>query len=227
MHTLWSVKGGSGVTVTSAVLAVQAARRARRVVLVDLCGDQPAALGGAEPMGPGVTDWLASEEGTPAALGRLMSQAPGGIWLLPRGDSTAWSAERVEDLVTALAGLDCPVVVDAGVLAGPGTDDVPVVDLGRRLAGAGRSTLVTRACYMSLRRYSTHRRERPGVLAAQGAILVEDGGRPLSAADVSAFIELPVLATVSVDAAVARSVDAGTLVRRSHRTMERELRGAA
>jgi hypothetical protein len=227
VHTLWSVKGGSGVTVTSAVLAAASARRVRRVVLVDLCGDQPAALGVAEPHGPGLTDWLASDDGSAAALGRLMHETAGGIWLLPRGHREQWSATRVDELVAVLAGSDCPVVVDAGVLAGPGLDRLPTVDLGRRLAAAGRSTLVTRPCYLSLRRYQEHARSGSSAPTPQGLIVVEDTTRPLTAADVSALVELPVLATVSVDAAIARSVDAGTLVRRRHRPMERELRGAA
>ncbi|MFZ2440837.1 MAG: hypothetical protein WAW51_00670, partial [Ilumatobacteraceae bacterium] len=59
MFLCWSAKGGSGTTVVSAALALVLSHR-RPALLVDLAGDAPAALGIAEPAGPGVADWLAS-----------------------------------------------------------------------------------------------------------------------------------------------------------------------
>ncbi len=56
----WSVKGGSGTTVVAAGLAVLLRRTASQVVALDLAGDLPAALGVAEPPGPGVHEWLAA-----------------------------------------------------------------------------------------------------------------------------------------------------------------------
>ena len=187
LHTLWSVKGGSGVTLVSAVAAALLARRSGRAVLVDLCGDQPAALGISEPSSPGVCDWLASADGSADALDRLLVQVEPGLWLLPRGRS------------------------EAGVIS----------DLGRNLAAAGRSLLVTRPCYLALRRATA-----AGV-KADGVVVVSELGRALSEADVSAVLGLAVVATVDVDPAIARSVDAGLLIRRNHRALERSLRGVA
>ncbi len=56
----WSTKGGSGTTVIAAALALSRANSGTSVRLVDACGDLPAALGIAEPSGPGLTDWLAT-----------------------------------------------------------------------------------------------------------------------------------------------------------------------
>jgi hypothetical protein len=47
----WSVKGGSGVSVVAAALALIASRDAP-TALVDLCGDLPAVLGIPEPADP-------------------------------------------------------------------------------------------------------------------------------------------------------------------------------
>jgi len=44
-----SPKNGNGVTVTAASYALLSAIRGTRTVLIDLCGDQPAALGMQEP----------------------------------------------------------------------------------------------------------------------------------------------------------------------------------
>ena len=89
MQTLWSVKGGAGVTVTAVAVALGWVRRGRAVVLVDLCGDAPAVLGLAEPAGPGVRDWLHTADGSAEALGRLTVPVIDGLSLLPCGRSSA------------------------------------------------------------------------------------------------------------------------------------------
>ncbi|MGH9224794.1 MAG: hypothetical protein ACRD2W_13690, partial [Acidimicrobiales bacterium] len=55
----WSPKGGSGTTVVSVILALLSARSSTAgAVVADLTGDVPAALGVADPTGPGLLDWL-------------------------------------------------------------------------------------------------------------------------------------------------------------------------
>lgn len=211
LHTLWSVKGGSGVTLVSAVAAAIFARRSGRTVLVDLCGDQPAALGIAEPSSPGVHDWLASTDGSADALERLLIQVEPNLWLLPCGTAQTWPEDRPDQLAKILVEMGCEVVVDAGLIS----------DLGRRLAAAGRSLLVTRPCYLALRRATS-----AGV-QADGVVVVVDIGRALSGADVGAVLDLCVVASVDVDPAIARAVDAGLLIRRPHKALERSLRGVA
>ncbi|MEI7887582.1 MAG: hypothetical protein WCJ04_09330 [Actinomycetes bacterium] len=211
LHTLWSVKGGSGVTLVAAVAAAMCARRSGRAVLVDLCGDQPAALGLAEPRSPGVLDWLASTDGSAEALERLLLPVEPGLWLLPCGTAQSWPEDRPALLAKMLIDMDCEVVIDAGLIS----------DVGRSLASAGRSLLVTRPCYLALRRATSARVE------ADGVIVVADIGRALSGADVAAVLDLSVVASVDVDPAIARAVDAGLLIRRTHKALERSLRGVA
>ena len=221
LHTMWSVKGGSGVSVTAALAATMFARERRRVLVVDLRGDQPAVLGVEEPSGPGVRDWLASTDGSESALDRLLIDLGHGVWLLPSGAAQDWPSERPRQLVAALRRMRCEVVVDAGVLHGPGLGVTPIVTLGRVLAGAGRSWLVVRPCYLTVRRAVAER------VVADGLILVQDPGRSLGAREVSRALRTPVVATVSDDPAIARSVDSGQVLRRSPRGLDKSLRGVA
>jgi len=74
MFVCWSAKGGSGTTVVAAALALLRAE-SRSTVLVDTGGDLPAALGIAEPAGPGIADWMASPAADADALHRLESRS--------------------------------------------------------------------------------------------------------------------------------------------------------
>jgi hypothetical protein len=89
---------------------------------------------------------------------------------------------------------------------------------------AARSThslLVTRACYLALRRAL----DPP--LRPSGVVLVTEPGRALDRGDVERVVGAPVRAEVGFDPAVARAVDAGLLVSRLPRGLERSLRHAA
>lgn len=220
MQTVLSVKGGVGVTVVAVTLAAGWARREGAALLVDLCGDAPAVLGLAEPGGPGVRDWLADDHSAPEALDRLVVDAGDGVSLLPAGSSSVapWSEERARSLARTLASHDVHVVVDVGRRGGPsvGQAHEALVD---ELVAAGRSLLVTRSCYLALRR-AVHQR-----VVADGAVLVREPGRSLDHRDITQVLGLPMLAQVDLDPAVARSVDAGLLTRTPHRALERSLRG--
>lgn len=229
LRTLWSVKGGSGVSVTSAGLAVALSRAGRSTVLVDLVGDQPAALGLPEPDGPGWKDWLATADRNPEVLSRLVVPVADGLALLPSGRDVASSVAGVPGSHESFGPCD-PGAGVAATLAALGSE--VVVDAGRRgadtpaafidaVAAAGRSVLVTRACYLSLRRI-VRTAVRPDAVA-----LVLDPGRALDRRDVAEVTGLPVDATIEVDPAVARSVDAGLLVRRPNRAFSRALGGLA
>lgn len=228
LTTVWSVKGGVGVSVVSAALAVVRARASGAALLVDLAGDQPALLGLPEPSGPGVWDWLESDAGTARTLERLVVAVSPGLDLLPAGHGSGVTVERRVALVEALAGDGRPVVVDAGMLrplsgeAGPAADGGPGrVALGRALAEAGRSLLVTRPCYLALRRAARE------AVRADAVALVVDPGRALDRRDVAQVLGLPVAGVLEVDPAVARAVDAGTLVTRLPRSVQRALRGVS
>ena len=62
MSTLFmSPKGGNCTTVTASAFSLMSAIRGTNTLLIDLCGDVPAAIGMAEPHGPGINDWLNEE----------------------------------------------------------------------------------------------------------------------------------------------------------------------
>ena len=200
----WSAKGGSGTTVVAAALALSSPAPA---LLVDLAGDVPAVIGIAEPSGQGVADWLASGA-PPDALTDLAVAVDDTTAVIPRGagpidrDDVRWA-----ELASWLAARPGCTVVDAG------TGEPPPA-----LVETARSLLVTRACYVGLRR-AVVMSTRP-----DGVVLVVEPGRALRTADVQRAIGTPVVATVSVDPLVARAVDAGLLAARLPRAMGRELR---
>ncbi|MCU1448454.1 MAG: ATPase involved in chromosome partitioning, partial [Acidimicrobiales bacterium] len=89
----WSVKGGSGTTVVTASLGLALASQGPGALLVDLAGDLPAALGVAEPEGPGLADWLRAGTEVPSdGLGRLEVEVGAGLALLPSGGPLAPAA---------------------------------------------------------------------------------------------------------------------------------------
>lgn len=212
----WSAKGGSGTTVVAVALALVLARSSD-VLLADLAGDVPGALGLPEPDTPGLAAWLAAGADVGVdALERLEVPARPDLAVLPRGTGPVTAApERVDALAAHLVDDPRPVVADCGVL-GPGTPTAAA------LAGvANRSLLVTRPCYLALRR-AVHVPLRPS-----GVVLVTEPGRALTRSDVEEIVGASVLAEVALDPAVARAVDSGLLASRLPRTLERALRRAA
>jgi hypothetical protein len=89
-----------------------------------------------------------------------------------------------------------------------------VIDWGTELPETGRFILVTRACYLALRRW-THWREagRPDQV-----VLIREPGRALTARDIEQVVGAPVH-TVDYDPAIARAVDAGLLAHRAFKVL--------
>lgn len=218
----WSAKGGSGTSVVAATVAVVLARRPAGALLVDLCGDQPALLGLREPPAPGVADWIVrGAQAPPDALGRLEVDVADGLRLLPRG---SWDGPPSGDVDAQLAVLGPllaadrrVVVVDAGRLVGPGDGPPPssACAAAALTAAATTSLLVAGPCYLALRR-AVAVGIRP-----HGVVVVGERWRALQSDDVANVVGAPVLAEVAVDPAVARVVDAGLLVSRLPRVLER------
>lgn len=211
MYLCWSAKGGVGTTVVAASLALVLSR-ARASMLVDLCGDAPAALGMPDPTGPGVTDWLCSADADAGTLRRLAVSATDTMCVLPRGASTAphsgdggWSR-----LAAALGHDEHTVVVDAG------TGEPPA----GLVHAAEHSLLVTRPCYLALR-HAVSLGVRP-----TGIVVLHEPGRALQAADIERAIGAPVVAELPFDPVVSRAVDAGLLASRLPRSMAQPLREA-
>lgn len=229
LTVLWSPKGGVGVSVVAAALAVAKAEDAApepppepvalpvpgaNVLLVDTCGDLSSVLGIARPSGPGLREWAATSERDPSALLRLSVPVVEGLRLVPAGDGPPLSDDAVGPLVAALRSSGLDVVVDAGVVRRCGIAD-PLVGV---VAAADHSLMVVRPCYLVL---------RAGVAAEQrpdGVVVVEEPGRALVSRDVADVLAAPVMATVPLDPAVARAVDAGVLARRLPRVLSHALR---
>jgi hypothetical protein len=215
----WAAKGGSGTTVVATALALSSSRPS---LLVDLDGEIPAVLGLTEPDRPGVAEWLASDTSTDH-LAELLIDIASRVWLLPWQSATSVRQRRhVDDLEARWATLGdwlhdwsnqwgCDVTIDVGTR-------VPPEPLAAR---ADRSLLVTRACYLSLRR-AVRSQARP-----TGVILVDEPGRGLGQRDIEHAIGVPVEAVISFDPGVARAVDAGLLASRIPRVMTRALRAVA
>lgn len=208
----WSPKGGSGTTVASVLLALTWARLSpSEVVLADVAGDVPAALGVPDPSGPGLADWLSASPDVGAeALARIEVDLGRGLRLLPRGPADAAGAGgglRAEALAALLAADTRPVVADCG-----GGDRAP----GRQLAaGAALSLVVLRPCYLALRRALA------APIRPSGIVLVHERGRALQRRDVEDVLGVPVWAEVPVDDNLARAVDAGLLASRVPRSVDK------
>lgn len=207
MIICWAAKGGSGTTVVACALALGWGRGP--VTLVDLRGDCATALGLTEPTGPGLSDWLVSPTAGPEELARLATDVRDEVGLISRGTVTT-PADQWQRLAAALAAMPM-VVVDAGTGSPPG----PLHD------AAEHSLLITRPCFMAIRR-AQQLEVRP-----TGVVLVDEPGRALTASDVGCALGVPVVAEVRLDPAVARAVDAGLLVARLPRSLLLSLRSAA
>jgi MinD-like ATPase involved in chromosome partitioning or flagellar assembly len=204
MFVCWSAKGGSGTTVVAASLALVLSR-SRPTVLVDLAGDVPAALGLAEPTGPGISDWLSSAAADAASLERLAVDAGDGLSIVHGGSDVTVAPARWSHLVEVLVATRWSVVIDAGL----GPTPTPLHRDG--------SLLVTRPCFLSIRRATSIGG------APSAVVLVDEPGRALSRDDIERAVGAPVVARVPWDPAVARAVDAGLLRSRLPRSIAHPL----
>ena len=200
----YAAKGGSGTTVVACIRAIDSVGP---VLLVDLDGDIPAMLGLAEPDRPGVVDWLASD--APIAhlddllihvtpnCSLLPSRGPAGPACAPHADA---GFERWDGLVDWLTEWS----VDSGgsVVVDAGTRCVPLTFVEQ----CPQRWLVTRACYLALRRAG-----RLGV-SPTGVVLVDEPGHALRPRDIETSVRAPIVATIDWDVRVSRSVDAGLLL---------------
>ena len=213
MIVCWSVKGGSGTTVVASTLAlVHAEQSPRGALIVDLAGDVPAVLGLAEPSGIGVGEWFAQNENSSRmSLQSIAIQATANLQLISRGAATIDATANFTEFCASLTTFDMPVVIDAGC-------GVVSADL---LARASSSLLITRPCYLSLRRAAQLN------VAPTGIVLVNEPGRALGKRDVESVIGAPVIAEITFDASISRAVDAGLLASRLPSLLAKQLSVAA
>lgn len=199
MRVVWSVKGGVGTTVISAVSAVQRSEKTD-VRLVDLAGDLPAALGVAESGREGIGDWMASRADVDT-IDHLALPVTDRLDLVPRGLITRDGDHltRLEHFAISTKSMSREIIVDAG------TDHTV---LSRLLPHSDESWLVLRPCYLALRRAVNTN------LRVDGVVLVNEPGRALSGRDVSSVLNAPIIAEVDLDSRLSRVVDAGLLATR-------------
>jgi hypothetical protein len=127
------------------------------------------------------------------------------------------AGDRGEVLCRVLADDPRPVVVDCGTF-GSGQE----ADLALLVAmSATQSVLVTRPCYLALRR-ALAAPVRPSRL-----VVISEPDRALDSHDIEEILGVPLLADLAWDPAIARAVDAGVFASRMPRAVERALRSAA
>lgn len=193
-----SSKGGNGTTVTAASFALLSAQRNSPTILIDLCGDIPAVIGLTEPAGTGINDWL--NETCTQTFADLMQQCPpvaDNLIVIHRGSPYVEGQPRWAELADALRSLSHNVVIDAGITFVPDSVRHAVTT----------TTLVTKPCYLSLRRATNMARPT-------NVILIKEESRALTQRDVSHVLGVPVVAEIPYQAAISRTVDAGLLPNR-------------
>ena len=218
---VYSAKGGAGCSTIAALIALRGrARTGRRPRLVDMGGDQPGVLGSPEPDAPGLADWLATDDADCEALRRLERPVGADLTVLHRGAGAMADHEgRLAAAVRSWRDDCCDTVIDAGdAMHRCGHNDLEA----RRAAvtAADRRLLVTRNCFLALRRAAS----LPDELRPHGIVILKEIGRPLVNGDAEDVIGAPVALAVDVEPSVARSVDAGLLAARVPVALDRALR---
>ena len=195
----WAVKGGSGTTVVTSTLALESTRPA---LLVDLDGEIDTMLGLPEPDRPGVVDWLLGD-GPPTQLDDLLIDIDDTTFLLPcrLGGTDGPTAsmplpERWAVLLTWFAEWEAHSGGEVWIDGGTGT---PATALA---SGIEQRWLVSRACYLSLRRAAR------SPIRPTGVLFVSGHGRQLRPKDVERSVGAPIgrrldLTTPIVDARLA------------------------
>lgn len=203
----WSAKGGSGATVLAAAHALRAATHGP-TLLVDIAGDIPWVIG-SPSHDAGISQWLAAGAQVPTdALDRIAVVVAPNLGLLCRGTGPL-EPRRGEVLADILATTPRTVVVDCGTRPGP---------VGRAVArAADRSILVTRACYVAIRRQMEHD------LAPTEVAVIREPHRSLKISDLASALGAPVRSTISLDPNISRAVDAGLLQSRLPRALSRNI----
>lgn len=217
--SLWTLKGGQGCSVVAALVALhRSGATDEPTALLDLCGDQPAILGCPSPAA-GVADWLRlADAGPPNALARLAGEAAPGLQLIGRGTDELPAVDLDPGRAQQLEAFPGTVVVDAGLVIGA----APGAVLARWFAAhSTRSVLVTTGCYLALVRVAR------APVRPSAVVLVREPGRALGRDEVEAAAGAPVIAEIARDATISRAVDAGLLLRRLPKGLERTLGAVA
>lgn len=204
---VYATKGGQGVTTITAALALLTAQAGHRTLLVDSAGDLPAILGLPDTDQPGLADYLnpTALQYIKHAIEHVTTPVTENLDLIQRGTGPIIFANHTYGLVTGAFDRYDHVLIDAADLT------------HAWIRSADRRLLVTRPCYLALRR--TTITPRPTAV-----VLIDEPDRALNARDIEAVLGQPVTATVTYSPTIARAVDAGLLATRLPRELSRALR---
>lgn len=195
---LYAMKGGSGTTVTAALIAL---RTPDETLVVDLGGDMADVLG-VRPPSWTLDDFLLDP--SVGELDDLVIDIDPTTRLLPaarRIEPGAGNPDQRRRLDEWLDRQQGTIVVDAGT-------GVPPTEFVER---AGRTFAVTRPCYLALIRAA-----RTG-FAPDGVIAIREDRRALGPSDIERSFNAPIVATIDHDPDIARTIDAGLLIEHAHR----------
>ena len=201
--TVHATKGGQGTSTVAAALAILNANARRRTLLVDTSHDLAAILATPETNGPGLADYLRAVDVT---LGDVTTNVADRLDLINRGTGPIRFDTHTYGLLTSGLGTYDTVIIDAATHAPEWT------------IHAERTVLVTRPCYLALRR-STDLARRPDHI-----VFIAEPSRALDATDIETVTGAHITATIPFDPAIARTIDAGLLAARLPRTISRALR---
>ena len=193
---MYSMKGGSGTTVTAALFALHTPDD---TLIVDLGGDMADVLGVRPPTWT-LDDFLLDPTGVD--LDDIIIDINPTTRLLPSarpvqpGSGSPHQSRNLSEWLDQQPGT---TVIDAGT-------GVPAHDVVER---ADQTLAITRPCYLALIRAA-----RTGFIP-DGIIVVRDHQRALRPSDIERALNAPIAAIIDLDPDVARTVDAGLLVARA------------
>jgi CobQ/CobB/MinD/ParA nucleotide binding domain len=200
--TVHATKGGQGLTTITAALGVLQAQAGHRTLLIDTGGDLPAILGKPEPLSVGLADYLIDPNIT---LDDITVNIGENLDIVTRGTGPIAFTTYTYGLLTGGLGDYDAIIIDARTCADEWNQH------------ADRDVLVTRPCYLAVRR-AIHLPQRPTEV-----VFMTEPGRALSAHDIEVVLGVPIAATVPVDIDTARIIDAGILANRMPQQMARAL----
>lgn len=210
VRIFWSLKGGQGVSVTAAIIALRHQFHHDSVLIIDFGGDIAPIFGQRVETDVGLVDWFISQSG-PEALDQLVTPLLPQMSLLGSGMGVPTVAatpfeERWATLETWLNQDDRVTIIDLGTLpVQPMRLGTVWAQLVEWLLQQYHATLVTRPEYLSLRRYFEHDTNVDSLAILQSSTDL------LRADDVADLCDRPIHFHVAVDETITHAVESGTL----------------
>jgi hypothetical protein len=201
IHTIYSHKGGQGVTTITAALATLTANTGQRTLIIDTGTDQAAVHRLSIDKWAALGDYLTS---TAVTLNDITTTIGERLDLIETGDTPIAFNTHTYGLLTSGLGHYDTVIIDTTPAAHQWTRH------------GDTRILVTRPCYLALRHATGQR-------ASDQVVVISEPGRSFDIGNIEAVTGTPVSATVPYDPRVARVVDTGTLAKSMPRSLARAL----